>query len=310
MWFKNIRLLQLQKAIPNQADRLNQQLAELAFKPCPKLLPSSYGWVAPLGDEGAPLVYADQGMLLIRLRIEEKVLPPSVVREHLAHDIKAFEQKAGRRIYKDEKERLKDEIYQTLLTKAFSKSSYINGYIDTAKNWLIVDCASTKKLAHFVSLLHKCIDNLAYAPELNSVPHTMTHWLVKNSYPNSLHFADACLMKELEEKGSIVRIKNEDLLSDKVQSFLKDGSHVMQLALEWNGQIRFTLKEDFSLSGLRFLEAVKDLSYDGTSETKEDRFAADFLIMTRVLQKFMSDLLPEFTFSENTHDIKVPELVQ
>ena len=291
MWFKNVRLLTLEKPVTFNEEQLAQQLALLAFKPCPKSLPSSYGFVPPMGGDDAPLVHGSQGCLLIRLRIEEKVLPPSVVRERLAEDIKQFEQAAGRRIYKDEKERMKDEVYQTLLTKAFSKSSYVNGYIDTKQRWLIVDTASSKKLAHFASLLNKCIDNVAFGPELESIPPLVTQWLVKNNYPSTLSFAQACLMKEPGEQGGVVRVRNTDLQSDKVQSFLKDGSLVMQLALEWSNQIRFTLKEDFSLSGIKFLESIKDLARDGMSETKEERFAADFIIMVQTLRQFLGEML-------------------
>lgn len=298
MWFKNLRLLQFQKPMTHKPEQLNQQLAELKFKPCPKSLPSSYGWVAPLGDEDAPLCYAEKEFIIMRLRIEEKILPPSVVREHLAADIKQFEQKAGRRIYKDEKERMKDEVYQTLLNKAFSKSSYVHGYIDTKNNWLLIDCASAKKTAHFVSLLNKCIHNLAFTPALNPVTEIMTQWLLNQHYPPQFCFAHACLMKGGDENGSVVRIKNENLLSDKVITFLKDGSHVTQLTLEWTGQIRFTLKEDFSLSSIKFLEAVKELAYDGMAETKEERFSSDFVIMTQTMQKFLGDLLPAFILEE------------
>ncbi|OGO91357.1 MAG: hypothetical protein A3F41_00545 [Coxiella sp. RIFCSPHIGHO2_12_FULL_44_14] len=299
MWFKNVRLLQFQKPITSKLEQLSQQLAELAFKPCPKSLPSSYGWVTPLDADEAPLCYADQGCILIRLRIEEKVLPPSVLREHLTAEIKLFEQKAERRIYKDEKERLKDDVYQTLLSKAFSKSSFINGCIDTKHQRLLVDCASAKKTAHFVSLLNKCLNNLAFTPKLNSITDIMTQWLLTNDYPTTFALTNACLMKSLEENGSIVRIKNEDLLSDKVLTFLKDGNHVTQLSLEWNHQLRFTLKEDFLFSGIKFLETVKELARDGMSETKEERFASDFIIMTQTLQKFLEDVLPAFIPEEN-----------
>lgn len=295
MWFKHARVLTLSNAVPFDEAALAKQLEAVAFRPCPKSLPSSYGFVPPIGDDKAPLVFGAQGCLLVKLRIEEKILPPSVVREHLQDEIKQIEASTGRRLYRDEKDRLKEDVYQTLLTKAFSRSSYLHGYIDTERQWLVVDAASPKKLAHFVSLLTKCLDNQAVAPHVVPVPALATQWLLQQNYPAELSFAKACLMKETDEQGSIVRVRNTDLDSDKVQSFLKDGSLVTELALEWSNQIRFTLKEDFALSGLKFLESVKELARDGMSETAEDRFAADFTLMVMTLRRFISDMLQHFS---------------
>lgn len=300
MWFKNIRFLSLQTAIPYQPDILDQQLNELVFQPCPKSLPATYGWVPPLGEETGTLVFGQSNTMLFRLRIEEKILPPAVVREHLNQEIKSLQQSLGRRIYKDEKERLKDEVYQTLLNQAFTKSTYINGYIDTEKQWLVVDCASSKKLVLFVTLFNKCVNNHCYTPELNSVSGVLTHWLHNNSHPSRFNFSDACLIKAHEENGSIARFKNQDLQSDVVQAFLNGGCFVTQSVLEWCDQIRFTLKEDFAMSNIKFLESVKDLARDGLGETLEERFAADFLIMSQTLREFLQDLLTQFTITEQT----------
>ncbi len=305
MWFKNIQFFQFQSPMAYNPDKLDSELANSAFRPCPKSHPSSYGWVQPIGDSDQPLVYGQNGYMMIRLRIEEKVLPASVVREHLMAEIKQLESKSGRRIYKDEKERLKDDIYQTLLSKAFTKSSYVNGYIDTKKNWLIIDSASSKRLAHFISMLMKCTGNSISAPELTSIPRVMTQWLTNNDYPNTLNLADACLLKEVDENGGTVRFKKQDLLSDKVQAFIKDGSIATQLAFEWCDQIHFTLKQDFSISSVKFLEAIKELARDGMSETAEERFASDFIIMAKTVSQFMDDLLPFFLeHSEDSAEAK------
>lgn len=299
MWFKNIRILEFQSSFKINAEQLEQQLTAIAFKPCAKSLPISYGWVSPLDTQESMLTFKQNAFILLKLRIEEKILPPVVIREHLHEEIKELQQKFGRKIHKDEKERLKDEIYQTLLPKAFTKSSYVYGYIDLEKNWLIVDAASSKKLSYFVSLLHKCIEQQAYLPELKPVSQIMTKWLMNNDYPNSLSFTDAGVLKKNDENTRIARFKNQDLLSDKVQSFLHDGSQAIQLGFVWADQIQFTLKEDLSISSLRFLEAVKE-QQDGVAESPEERFSADFLIMSKTLQTFLTELLTHFKVSNST----------
>ena len=300
MWFKNIRLKTLATPIAFDELALAKQLENLRFKPCAKSLPSSYGFVPPV-DEEETLVLATQGALLIKLRIEEKILPPSVVRDALAEEIKSIEASTGRRLYRDEKERLKDEIHQTLLTKAFSRFSHIHAYIDTERQWLIVDAASPKRLALFCSLFTRCVENQAFEPVIEPIPPIATQWLLHQNYPASLAFAKACLMKAGDEQGSIVRVKNIELENEKVQSFLRDGSFVTELALEWQQQIRFTLKEDFCLANVKFLEGLKELAdythqnnHQDTSISQAERAAADLSLMSASLRLFLDDLFAVF----------------
>jgi recombination associated protein RdgC len=294
MWFKNIRVFQFQDPIKYQPEQIAQQLEEITFQPCPKSLPFSMGFVAPSGNELGPLVHGSNGFMMIRLRIEEKVLPPAVVREKLQDKIKEIEEARGRKVYKDEKERLKDEIYENLLSKAFTKSSYVNAVIDTEKNYLIIDSASGKKQAQFISLLNRCIANPVFAPKLQSVPQILTQWVRHNDHPSSFYINNACVLKDITEEGGVIRLKKQDLGSDAIQWFLKDGYLATQALLEWSEQISFTLKEDFSISGVRFLEAVKDLAKDGMSESPEQRFSTNFMIMSETLRQFLNDLLPCF----------------
>jgi recombination associated protein RdgC len=317
MWFKNIRLKTLATPIAFDELALAKQLENCRFKPCAKSLPSSYGFVPPVDEkqnqdqnQDQALVLATQGALLIKLRIEEKILPPSVVRDALAEEVKSIEASSGRRLYRDEKERLKDEIHQTLLTKAFSRFTHIHAYIDTERQWLIVDAASPKRLALFCSLFTRCVENQAFEPVIEPIPPIATKWLLQQNYPASLAFAKACLMKAGDEQGSIVRVKNIELENEKVQSFLRDGSFITELALEWQQQLRFTLKEDFCLANVKFLEGLKELadySHQDNSISPAERAVADLSLMTATLRLFLDDLLSVFSLKDNLESITLKQ---
>lgn len=294
MWFKTLHLYQLQSPINSDPKSLSNTLEALAFKPCPKSLPQSMGFVPPLPSINDHLALAQKHFMLLQLRIEQKVLPPAVVREQLNQQVKEFEQKAGRRMYKDEKERLKDEVYHTLLTQAFTQSSYVNGYIDTEKNWLIIDCANEKKRAHFASMLHKALQNPITALALKPGAPVLTQWAQGSNQPHDLYLNQACLLKSPEENGIVARIKNENLLTENIQRFLASGAQVIELAVGWNEQIKATIRPDFSLSGIRFSDAVKEQSFDPSGQSKEEQMATDFLIMAETLQHYISAVLPYF----------------
>ena len=114
MWFKNIRAYRLTSPFDLSAEQLGDKLAQRAFEPCAKSQALSLGWVPALGDESTELAHSAGGRLLIKLKREEKLLPSTVVREQLEEKVAVIEQEQGRKVYRKERNTLKDEIIQDL----------------------------------------------------------------------------------------------------------------------------------------------------------------------------------------------------
>ena len=112
-----------------------------------------------------------------------------------------------------------------------------------------------------------------------------------------------------ESKGK-VRLSKRDLFADSVQTLLAEGCRVTGLRLNWADKICFTLKHDFSITAMRFLDEIKDLAKDNYTETKEERFATDFFIMAQTLGEFLDELLPIFTLKESSEETLEAELVE
>jgi len=295
MWFKNAHIFQLETPITYDGDAFEQYLSRMIFQPCAKSLPLSYGWKAPLGDAGSPLVYANNNFMMFCMKLEEKLLPPAVVREQHIEKVKEMEAKFERKLYKDEKARIKDELYNTLLMQAFSKSNNLYAYIDTKSNYLIVDTSSAKRLEQFLSLYSKSVgEHPIYTPKTKSPAIMMTRWLKNQKYPAGISIMKNCVLQNTNDERSIARFTHTDLLSEPVQQLLEEGSQVVQLSLNWQEQILFTLKHDFSISNIKFLEGVKEIANDSYSETVEERFSADFIIMAETLQRFLNELMGIF----------------
>ena len=72
MWFKNLKLYRFTQDFRMDAEVLAEKLAEQPFKSCGKLEASSYGFVAPIGGAGAPLVHSTSGCLLFATCREER----------------------------------------------------------------------------------------------------------------------------------------------------------------------------------------------------------------------------------------------
>lgn len=301
MWFKNMQIFQIEKNPNATAKTLEEELQQLPFRPCAKSLPVSFGWIPPIGEEGSPLVYASQHYFLFCMQVEEKILPPVVIREQHAEKIKALEARQDRKLYRDEKLRLKDELYHTLLTRAFSKHQKVYAYLDTKAGFLVIDAASKPRIEQFLSLYSKTIASVpASSPDVGSPSGIMTHWLKNQRCPGGLTMAFNCALQSTENERATARFTYQDLLSDGIQRFLYQGAQVTQMTFIWRDQIQFTLKNNFSINGLKFLEGVQDQRQDVVSESAEERFATDFVIMSETLHHFLQEFIP-------TMQQKIPE---
>jgi recombination associated protein RdgC len=294
MWFKNLQLFQFIEDFDLSADDLNKQLESYPYQPCRSIDPVSMGWVPPTGEEGAPLVHAANGFMMICLKVEEKIIPGSVVRQMVDEKVQEIEDKQGRKVRKKEKETLREDIYHNLLSRAFSKTSLQYAYIDPKDGWLVLNASSSSKAEEFSSFLRKNLGSLKIQlPEVQSISTLLTDWLIKNEYPAEFAIADACVIQDTKEAGTI-RCQKQNLLSGEIQSLLDGGREVVQLALSWADQVSFVLKEDFSIKSLKFLEVVQDQAKDVFTETAQARFDADFTIMTETLRHLLSSLIKVF----------------
>jgi recombination associated protein RdgC len=294
MWFKNLLLLQITDKNFPDPETLASQLEADRFQPSTGTEPVSRGWVAPLGEEGAPLVHAANGFMMLCLKTEEKIIPGSVVKEQLDGKINEIERRENRKVRKKEKDSLKDEIFHSLLSRAFTRSHFTYAYVDPKEGWLVINTSSKKKADEFTENLRKSMGSLKIqVPALQSIAALLTDWVSTQHYPTELVVEDACVLQDTKESGSI-RCQRQNILSDEIKSLLAQGREVVQLALSWRDQIGFTLKEDFTVRSLRFLDTIQDQAKDLSSETHAERFDADFSVMTLSLRDFIGFLIATF----------------
>jgi recombination associated protein RdgC len=294
MWFKQIQIFQLTDKISYQPEKIAQQLEPLAFTSCLPSMHSSIGWSAPLDVDNAPLVHAMNGYMMICMQSEEKILPATVIRQELNEKVKLIEVTDDRKVRSKEKLSLKDEIITTLLPRAFTKLSRLYAYIDTKNNWLVLGTTNAKKTEEFISLFKKTISENIKLFEINKVSPIMTHWLKNQSYPREFSVEKACMLQDPQQQNRIIRCQHQDLFAPSIQSLVKDGCEVKQLAMCWQDRVNFVLAEDFTLRGIQYQEDVLLAAKEIDSETAQQQFDADFFIMTETLAALYGDLLKLF----------------
>jgi recombination associated protein RdgC len=297
MLFKQIQIIPLQKRVTGES--FTKRLEDLLFTPCLPSSPSTMGWVSPVDDDlAAPPSRTMNGCVMLCMQIEEKILPASVVAVALKEKVKKLEAVDSRKIRQKEKLSLKDEVYQTLLPRAFTKLTRIYGYIDTRNNWLVLNCTSPSKAEAFISLFKKTAgDDSLSTFDITKPAAVLTTWLRDKDYPKNFSIEKSCVLQDPNQQNRMIRAQQQDLFVDSIQQLVKDGCEVMQLGLCWQDRLNFVMSNDFTLKSITLAEddlaEIKD-----EAETKREKFDADFFMMTEMYTGMITDILDVFCKKE------------
>ena len=289
-WFKNAIIYQLIKEI--DFSQIEDQLKECEFTPCGSADVSHFGWSAPLATSENLSHQADGRILLVAKR-EEKILPVEVVNRELNKRITALEEKEQRKLKKVERSSLKDDVIATLLPQAFSRIKTTALYIDTLKQLIFVDAASSKTAEDALALLRKSLGSLPVVPlAFNCAPcEVMTRW-VTDTAPDWIIFREEVEIREKADLG-VIHCKQKAVEDDEIIELVQNGL-VSKLALEWEDNLKFVLVEDGTLKRLKFDENITEKNDDIVKEDAAARSDADFVLMVNVLGKTVDSLIKEF----------------
>jgi recombination associated protein RdgC len=295
MWFSNIYFFKFTKPFDISPEELEQPRDTLTFTPCGTLDMSKFGWTSALGHGSSAYTHEANGNILLRAKKEEKILPASVIKDLLEEKISNIEKAEGRPVKKKEKDQIKEDIIHSLLPQAFTKSSFVNGYIDTQRQLLMINVSSRNKADDFMALLRKAIGSLPVEPvrKDGSIELLLTHWLKNQALPNGLTLEMEAELKSPEEDGATVRLKQQELTADEVTRHLETGKQVTKLALMWQDRMTFIIQEDISLKRVKFTDVIKEQNDDIPNEDKLAKMDADFTLMAAEFGEFMPFLIKE-----------------
>ena len=111
MQVKNFYWYVLNKPLP-AGNALDEKLSSKPFEPCLSQQLSSQGWVSAV-DSGER-VYEAHGAQLLMLKQEKRLLPASVVNEHLQVKVEEFEQAEGYKPSRKIRQQMKDQPIDAL----------------------------------------------------------------------------------------------------------------------------------------------------------------------------------------------------
>lgn len=267
--FKHIKQAIVYSAELPKAELLAQHLAEMAHQPIgeTELIRASF---VP-NRVSNELVTEFEGGLAFDLRIEEKILPKSIVRAKAKERVKELEDRYGR-MKKVEREAIFDQVLVELAKTALVKTAIISAFYRPAEKFLIVAVGSKRMANILVGTLIQAV---------GSVKTTTIHVSdIKNGLTTRLkaHLDgadDAFDGFEVGTSVSTVKITGEKVTYalDDLESARKglvdglaNGFQVTHLALARAG-VDFKLTSDFHFKAVRFADADDDSSQDEGADT-------------------------------------------
>jgi DNA recombination-dependent growth factor C len=246
--------------------------------------------------ESPALVHGLERHALIALGTEDKLLPGSVIKDAAAEHAAAWEKshglKPGRKLMRDFKDRATTE----LLPRAFVRRRSTRAWIDPVKRRLIVDAASAARAEALTETLRETLGELKIVvPTATHAPaDVMTGWLRAQQAPGRFELGEDCELTGSDPSKPVVRYVRHPLVAAQLRRHFDDGFRASRLSLTWNNRLSLMVDDALQVRRLRFLD-IDEAGGDGGELSAQDRFDAEFALMTHDVAALLDDLHEAFT---------------
>ena len=292
MNFKNIAVYRIRPEVLPDLTTMEAALREQPFAPCGATEPQRVGWAPALDDEATAYVHSTADTMLVRLRIQNRLLPPGVVNEQLNEQVRQLQDKEGRKLGKKEVARLKDELMFTLLPRAFTKTRDMLAILCPADGLVMVGATSLADAELLLNALRLALGTLPVRrPAFTApLPAIFTAWLTGDrELPAGITLGDVA---ELVDEDSIAKVAGMEMTSTEIKAHLEAGKEARKLSLVFEDSLFLTVQGDARLAGIRLSERLQgdlDARYGGD---KFENLAAEFELWQLSLRKLLGVLLP------------------
>ncbi len=298
MWFKNLHIYQLSKSLSLSAEEFSDKLNDFRFQSCGKMSDKSIGWISPIHRHRDYLIHAASGCILFCMRKEQKMIPASAVKEALEEKVFEIEEEFSRKVYRKEKQSIKDDIIAMMLPKAFPRSSHIHAYFDTKNNRLFINASSAAQVDEFYELLTNTIGSFGavqLVAEENPAS-VMSQW-IKNQPPENWQLSGEYLLKDPKDER-VARFKDSDSGGEAgnlfVNDLIDDGYVLQKLGIRYKSYFKALIQDELQIKSIKFDEELIKENDELNGEDELVRFDADFALMTDTLKNFTDDLIKIF----------------
>jgi recombination associated protein RdgC len=273
---------------------LSQHIAE----PCGRTDLQRSGFVSPFDhDPDGLLTRWTDGRALICLQTEQKIIPGSVIRDAIQARVAHIEQRDARKVWKKERDQLKDEVMLDLLPRAFVRKSFLYALVCPRDRLIIVNTTSHAKAEDLLSRLREALGSLPALPFTvnDDASGRMTSWLAgTDDFPEEYSLGRSCQMYNPLQHSSVVRCKDMDLDADEINEHMQAGMMVSRLAIGWRDELTGTITSDLTFRGISFADVLIEEAHGLDLDDKEAVRDSELAMMAGTLVKFLQSVTDTF----------------
>ncbi len=297
IWFKNIHYYPFSSSFNTSWKVLEKLLEEKPFSPCSSQQITTMGWVPTIPDTNN-LVHVSGNSGLICCQRQERLLPASVIKEHLDERVEQIKLSEDRRVGSKEKQSLKDEVVFELLPKAFLRTTKHYFFINKDEDVLVANVSSEARADELTAFLRDTLGSLQIG--LMSSGHNptsvITGWLRDlEQTPDELVFLPDIELSKKDNPDTKIKLKNLDLESREFEMHLKQEGKVQQIAFEWNERIEAVINDKCQIKRIRYADVVTEQALNDSDDDKASQWDASFTLMSDDLMRLYNDLCRWFS---------------
>lgn len=327
-WFRNALMYRLTAAVPmftssgllgstsfEMVNALNEALHTKPSREPDKSSLNNYGWADPypprvmtladreepdLLDEIEPAIpnyvrsISNGRYLLIMAREIFKVMPSASVKRTLSERVKEIEREQMRKVYKKERDQLKDDVIAAMLPVAFLNAKTTMAAIDTQLGLIYVDATSARRAEDLLSTLRECLGSLPIRPVTTKLRPsiTLTDWVKKGKCTSGFHLLSSMIAEDTTgAHGSKVAMVYQDLTSEEAQLHTQVGKTVTKLALGYENKIGFLVDDKLAISKIIFDDLLQDQAAEDGGGDNHGQLDAGYFIMLETFAEAFPALL-------------------
>lgn len=307
MFFRNMLMYRVDlSSLPTAPEELEAALNTRRAKPCPSGSMGTYGFAPAYGKgEDAPLAHGVQGFMLLKTQKEERIIPPSVIKDMVDEKVEEIEAEEGRKVYRKERDQLTDAVIALLMPRAFIKRSSTLAAIDIQRGVIYINTSSFTVAEELLGCLREALGKLPPRSLLtrNAPANIMTHW-VKSQNPG--HNLRLGTQADFSQDEGTIKVKEYDLASEEITQLLECGHMVSALALDWADKLSFTLNTKLQFKQLRFSDLLHEQAGQDAGDDRQAEHDASLILMMQTFREMTDDLFAAMGGLETSQDEAPP----
>jgi len=258
---KSVTVYQIEESKQGDVEGIDfdQAFESLKFTPCGNLDLRRDGFIeTPCGELATRLMGATHFVY----QREDKILPASVIKDHVEEKIKVIFDQEGRRVSRKERGGIKDEIIFELLPRAFTRKSQVPCFIAGGK--IFIGTSSANRAEEIISKVREALGSFPCLP----IERVNLDELARNGEDGKII---------AQEKIKLVQVKGEATSTNKhlpvdsaeITALMDSGMSVEEIGILYDDKFSATYTAGRVLKSFKLSDDIKDQASDGCETTAE-----------------------------------------